>query len=500
MKKFAFRFGCMIVFWMVATVYSTASTDFPPTPAGNRAKEIFAFLNTPDSQSIEKYINKHYTPDFKNAFALAQHKAAFTTTQTIFGHLKLYNISKSAPEEISFTLKSDTRDAWLNVDIVVEADEPHRIQSFGIRPGSAPSSIKPENRIKDLSATDEQIGNGSEPRKILEKRFENFDAFHQDLTAKAEKNEFSGVVLVAKDGMSLFQKAYGFASKRFQVSNRIDTKFNLGSCNKLFTSIAAAQLIEKGKLALDDPVGKYLNMFPAEIAEKVTVRHLLNMRSGWGDYWSLDAYRSRVNNLRMVSDYMDFIKDMPIDYEPGTNFQHSNTGFNVLGAIIEKISGMDYYEYIKKNIYEPAGMTNSDSFHKDGPVVNLAEGYTNMNPFDPAGEGYRWTNRYLMPPRGTPAGGGYSTAGDLLKFDQALRKYKLLTQGYTHMIFKNFKGQPDDPFEPERTFRAMGGAPGISAYLGMDLKSGYTIIVLSNYDFPRAMEVAEEIVQMFEIQ
>jgi D-alanyl-D-alanine carboxypeptidase len=254
-------------------------------------------------------------------------------------------------------------------------------------------------------------------------------------------------------------------------------------------------------LSIDDPIGKYLTQFPKEIAEKVTIRFLLNMRSGWGDYWGNEYYLSHKDQLRSVSDYMDFIKDIPLDFEPGTNFQHSNTGFEVAGAIIEAVTGMDYFDYIKKYIYEPAGMANTDSYNRDGPVKNLAVGYTNMNPNAPEGKEYIWNNTYMLSPRGTPAGGGYSTVEDLLKFDNTLRNYKLLDTTYTNYLISRFQGSPGDPFSPpKKTYRIVGGAPGVNAFLGMDFQSSYSIIVLSNYDFPVAMEVARGIIEMLGLE
>jgi CubicO group peptidase (beta-lactamase class C family) len=317
------------------------------------------------------------------------------------------------------------------------------------------------------------------------------------ISNRVESDEFSGVVLIAKDGRPIFHRAYGFASKRFDAPNQPDTKFNLGSINKSFTAVAISQLAEQGKLSFDDSIGKFLDIFPPEIAEKVEIRHLLNMRSGWGDFWGNEDYLARFSRLREVSDYMEFIKDMPLNFEPGTNFQHSNTGFDVAGAVVEAITGLDYYDYVKKNIYEPAGMVASDSYHKDGPVKNLAVGYTNMNRNDPQGTGYRWENTYMMPPKGTPAGGGYSTAGDLLKYDNALRNNKLLSQTYTDYLFSRFEDRLGAPFTPKGMYRAVGGAPGINAYFAMDLVSGYTFIVLSNYDHPAAVTLADQIIEMF---
>ena len=473
---------------------SAVSVEFPDTPAGHRAKEFVSLLNGEFSRPAEEYIQNDYAPSFRDAFPLATHMQVFNTTKGMFGRLALAEVSQSTATQITFTLRSESRKAWLNVSLSVEDDPPHRIARLGIRPGSRPASLDKEGRAdpeysKEKAAKDSTVS-------VKKTIHVNPEELHKMISAKAENNEFSGVVLVARDGRPLFHRAYGYASKRFKVQNRLDTKFNLGSINKLFTAVAIAQLTEKGKLSLDDPIGKYLDIFPPQIAAKVTIRHLLNMRSGWGDFWGNETYLARVSRLRTVSDYMEFIKDMPLDFEPGTNFQHSNTGFDVAGAIIEKVTGEDYFDYVKRNIFVPAGMANSDSYHKDGPVENLAVGYTNMNRNDAEGTGYRWDNTYMMPPRGTPAGGGYSTAGDLLKYSQALRNHQLLSKPYTDYFLNRFNGKPGDPYIPQGQYRAVGGAPGINAYLAIDFVSGYTFIVLSNYDHPTAVNLTQEIITM----
>ncbi len=389
-------------------------------------------------------------------------------------------------------LKAEKRDAWLNLIIQVEPDEPHRIASMGLMPGSKPDNYEEMEKDRDAPGEGEAMAKS-------DAKFSDLEELEQYLREKERLNEFSGTVLIAQDGDPIFSEAYGYASKRFEVPNKIDTKFNLGSCNKAFTAIAIVQLMEKGKLSLDDPIGKYLDMFSGEIAEKVTIRHLLNMRSGWGDYWSNDHFLSHITRLRSVSDYMEFIQDIPLDFEPGANFQHCNTGFIVAGAVIESVSGMDYYEYIRKNIYEPAGMTNSDSYDKDGPVDNLAMGYTNMNRAGREGTGYEWNNMYSLPPRGTPTGGGYSTVEDLLKFGGALRSFKLLSPEYTAYYLHRFEGALGDSFiPPERPYRIAGAAPGICAFISIDFQTSSDVIVLSNYDFPSGMNVGMDIVKMLE--
>ncbi|HBS87326.1 MAG TPA: hypothetical protein DEA97_12265 [Bacteroidales bacterium] len=319
------------------------------------------------------------------------------------------------------------------------------------------------------------------------------------LSQKTHANEFSGVVLIAKDGKPIFEEAYGYSSKRFDIKNNTDTKFNIGSLSKHFTSIAILQLAEKGLLNLNDTIGKYLDYFPKEISGKVTVMQLINMKSGWGDYWDNAYYVSYRYNLRSVSDYMKFIKDMPLEFENGSEGNHSNTGFEVAGAIIEKITEMNYFDYIRENIYAPAGMLNTDSYDIDNESIkNLAVGYTNEHPCDTVKRIYDWSNTYLrLPAKGSPTGGSYSTAEDLLKFDQAIRSFKLLNEDYTTFLLNLFIGSVGDPFMMNKgILHYLGGAEGVGAVYGQDLMNkdfskGYTIVVLTNYDFQNAIDVYE---------
>lgn len=330
------------------------------------------------------------------------------------------------------------------------------------------------------------------------KEISNLDELNQYLLQKTKVNEFSGVVLIAKDGKPIFEEAYGYASKRFDVKNKIDTKFNIGSLSKRLTSIAILQLAEKGLLNLNDSIKKYLDTFPADISQKVTILQLINMKSGWGDYWDNPYYLAHRYELRNVSDYMKFIKDIPLEFENGSEGHHSNTGFEVAGAIIEKLTQMNYYDYIRKNIFEPAGMLNSDSYDVDGPVKNLAVGYTNENPYDREKTNYEWTNTYLrLPAKGTPTGGSYSTVEDLLKLDQATRKFKLLSKDYTIFLLNMLMGTVGDPFILDKgILHFFGGAEGVGAVLGCDmmdkdLQKGYTIVVLTNYDFQVVVDTYE---------
>lgn len=308
----------------------------------------------------------------------------------------------------------------------------------------------------------------------LVKELENF------LHELSRKDEFSGVVLLAKDYKPIFFKAYGFASKEYNFPNNINTRFNIGSINKFITRIAIEQLKVAGKLKLDDTIGKYLPDYPnREARDKVTIKHLLEMTSGIGDFFGERYQLTPKNKIRNLSDYLPLFADKPLLFEPGTKTQYSNGGYIVLGLIIEKISGKSYFDYVKENIYRIAGMENTDHFEADIPVENVASGYTRFwngeeHPNEP-----RRNNIYTRPARGSSAGGGYSTAEDLLKLIIALKENKLSAPEISREIIGN-------------SIALAGGAPGINALVETFPKKGYILIVLSNYDPPSAERVGKK--------
>ena len=294
------------------------------------------------------------------------------------------------------------------------------------------------------------------------------------LGARTKADEFSGVVLVAKGPRVVFEEAYGFADREKQVPNRKDTKFNLGSINKNFTRVAVHQLARQGKLSLDDKIMKFLPGYPnADAAEKVTVRQLLNMTSGIGDFFGERFDATPKEKIRTLQDYLPLFADLPLEFEPGTSNKYSNGGYVVLGLIIEKASGVDYYTYVRENIFKPCGMSDTDSYPRDAGTPNLALGYVRESE---AAGAPRVLNFATLPGRGSSAGGGYSTARDMLKYVLALADKKIYL--------------PDSA----NGLGIAGGAPGINSVLEWDPRSGYSVIVLTNFDPPTAGQAARRIV------
>jgi len=294
---------------------------------------------------------------------------------------------------------------------------------------------------------------------------------HLDSLAAADR--FSGVVVLARGDTRVFERAYGMADREAGARNVLDTRFNLGSINKAFTQIAIRQLAQAGKLALADTLIQHLPDYPnRDVAERVTIAQLLEHTSGiGGNIFAAPAGGSR-NDLRRTADFMALFAHEPLQFEPGSRQQYSNAGYVVLGAVIERLSGMSYYDFVRANVFEPAGITSTGSYARDSLPPNSAVGYPRGGPGSEA-RGPLRRNTETLPGRGSAAGGGYSTAEDLLRFAQAVREGRI--QG-----------------GPPGGMGIAGGAPGINAILETDI-AGYDLVVLANLDPPAAEDVGRQI-------
>ena len=320
-----------------------------------------------------------------------------------------------------------------------------------------------------------QVPEGN-PRKKRMPDAEVVAALSRHLDQQAAADEFSGVVLLARNGKPLFRKAYGMADLGLKVPNNVETKFNLGSINKIFTRLATTQLAEQGKLSLDDTIAKWLPDYPnKEVAAKVTINQLRDFRSGLGDIFTPEFEAAAKDRFRTPRELFAVFAGKPLLFEPGTKEEYSNAGYVVLGAIVEAVSGQSYDDYVREHVFRPAGMTDTAAYELDVPVPNRAVGYTRESPRGPAPGGGRRNNLFLTLFKGSPAGGGYSTAEDLLRFDTALRTGILFKDG--HKI---------------AGLGAAGGTQGCNALLEQ-MDDGYTLIVLSNYDPPVAGKLGRQV-------
>jgi CubicO group peptidase (beta-lactamase class C family) len=312
---------------------------------------------------------------------------------------------------------------------------------------------------------------------------------------RAAEERFSGAVLVARGDEVLLTLAVGEADRGWHVPNGVETRFNLGSMNKVFTGIAVAQLAERGALALDDPIAKWVDTswLPRALTEKVTVRHLLTHTCGLGSYFNDVFMQSSRALFRAVDDYKPLVQGETLAFEPGTRFQYSNTGMLLLGVVIEKASGQDYFAYVREHVHAPTGMTRTDCYELDQPVEDLAVGYER----DPTAAGGWRNNLFQHVMRGGPAGGGYSTVGDLHRFARALLAGELVGVETLDLLWTDAVGADygcgfSVVDAPQKIVGHSGGFPGISANLDVFVETGWVVAVLANQG-GAAMEVSRAI-------
>lgn len=471
--------SCAILFALNATVAAQTDTPqnkLPESAAGRRVAAYIESFNSGNEATVREFQSKNFVSAILQRRAETERMQMYRQIHGNLGRLTLRRVLQARNDAISILVTAANGES-LRCDFAFETTAPHKITGIS---------------IDQAEAGDESISDSPAPKSELE--LVNAVSAHLDKLAQAD--EFSGVVLLAKNGKPIFQRAYGFASQAYQVLNRIDTKFNLGSINKIFTKIAICQLAEQGKLSFDEAIGKHLPDYPnPQAAESVTILHLLNMSSGIGDIFNDKYANLPKERLRSINDYLPLFASDPLAFEPGTRRRYSNGGYIVLGAIIEAISGEDYFDYVRTHIFKPAGMENTDSYEADAATPKLAAGYT----LRAGGSGERRSNVYTKPVRGSSAGGGYSTAEDLLKFTLALQNLKLLGGEYTKWLLAGMDSAPPAHAQKstvpitEGDLGIAGGAPGINAILELDVASGYTFIVLSNYDPPSAEKVGRQI-------
>ena len=313
------------------------------------------------------------------------------------------------------------------------------------------------------------------------------------LDALAAEDRFSGSVLLARNGRPVLRKAWGMADREKQVPSRPDTRFNFASMGKMFTAVGIAQLVEAGKLGWNDRLSDHLPDFPKETASRVTIAQLLSHQAGFGAYFASPRWREVQSSVRSVSDFVALFRDEPLQFEPGSRFGYSNNGYVLLGAVIERLTGEDYYAAMAKRIFRPAGMTKTGWFMPGTLPADAARSYTNGCAMRRDCTPQPW--RAFPLDHGSPAGGGYSTADDWLAFANALHGGKLIKPATLAEMLKPRSDLP--PGGPSATygwgfglidlagkpaFGHNGGAPGVGAELQTTVDGAVTLIMLTNQD------------------
>jgi D-alanyl-D-alanine carboxypeptidase len=286
----------------------------------------------------------------------------------------------------------------------------------------------------------------------------------------AAEDRFSGVILLARGDSPVLARAWGLADRDRRIPNTVDTRFNIGSINKIFTAAAIHQLASEGRLSLDDTLGAHLAEYPDPTARsQITIRHLLAHRSGIGGNIFRAPDGGTRDDLRTTGDFLALFAGEPLRFPPGSSSEYSNAGYVILGAIVERVSGGSYYDFVQDRLFRPLGMADTGHLHRAALPEGTAVGYTRGAPEG----GALVSNHDHLPGRGSSAGGGYSTAADLLRFALAAGRGEV----------PGVRGG----------LGIGGGAPGLNAVLEMDMPGGYHLVVLANMDPPAAERIAEQV-------
>jgi CubicO group peptidase (beta-lactamase class C family) len=394
------------------------------------------------------------------------------------GGFDLKKAGECAAPQCCAILQERDSDQFARIVVDVDPAEPHAIKEVELRAIPRPADF-PITRTTEAEA---------------------LKAFRAYLDQAAAAGRFSGAALVAKNGKPVLTAVYGMADREKKIPNQIDTKFRIGSMNKMFTATAVLQLVQAGKVNLNDPLGKYLADYPnKDVASKVTIDQLLTHTGGTGDFFGPEFDKHRLE-LRTLQDYVKLYGDRGLAFEPGSRWQYSNYGFLLLGLVVQKASSQDYYDYVREHISKSAGMNSTDFLPEDQAVPGRSVGYTKMK-----GTKEWRPNVDTLPHRGTSAGGGYSTVEDLLAFANALRNDKLLNATYVDLLTTGKVERPgggskygygfgdDISAEGVRCFGHGGGAPGMNGDLKICPQSGYVIAVLANLD-PQAASHASDFI------
>jgi CubicO group peptidase (beta-lactamase class C family) len=460
-----------IVLWLVcllaSSVPANAQVALPDTPAGHSLSAWLDALNAGDREGLQRALNRDLTP--RNRRTVEDELLLRQNT----GGFEVRRVDVSSLTRVEGIVQERDSERFLHFTIEVEPDAPHRFTAFRFVLIPPPAEFAPP-----------RLGEADFVR-----------ALEAEVKKRAAADQFSGTVLVARRDKIIFQYAGGLADRERGIANQPNTRFRNGSMNKMFTAVAILQLVQAGKVSLDAPIGRYLSDYPnTRVASRVTIHHLLTHTGGTGDIFGPQFVEHRLR-LRTHADYLALYGSRDLALEPGRRWQYSNYGYVLLGAIIERVTGMEYYEYLRTHVYLPAGMVSTGSDPEERDIARLAHGY--MRRRDAAG----WhLNTDTLPYRGTAAGGGYTTVADLLRFATALRRHTLLDPRHTALLTSGkVQGGPqqyaygfgDVTVNGVRWVGHNGGAAGMNGDLRIFPDSGYVVAVLANLDPPAADRLSE---------
>lgn len=471
------------------------SDRIPATPLGRLGVALIEAVNSGDSTIITRFVDEHLGVDERSRGAATMARM-LVTLHAQSGGLDVAR-ARMADEALRIMTHARNGRRWLGIQLDPAPGDTTRIANIMLLPMDDPGPRYPPKPWTTTAVSDEQVAT----------------LVRDHLRQAADSDRFSGVVLVAHGDRILVHDAYGYADAASHRRNTRATTFATTSVGKMFTGVAIAQLVNAGRLRFDDTVAKVLPEYPnQDAAKRITVRELLTHTAGVPEPFHSPRFGAAGPSATHGALLATFA-DAPLEMEPGSAFRYSNGNYATLGAIIEKLSGERYEDYLRRHVWKPAGMT-----HVAHPGWTLtpdqAIGYARFAELDPLGVDDRRpeTVRGATPAKSAlrAFGGGSYTAEDLFRFMRALRTGKLVPPALADSLTRGKvnigEGAPvrygfgfyEQDFGTVKVVGHPGSNPdtGHDADVEMFWRAGWTVVVLSNYDAPAGMQVEAPILAL----
>ncbi len=474
---------------LTLTAQNTAKFEWPENDISPIFKEFVTAYNTNDLETLEAFTRKHYEKDYK------KNAAYWPSVFADYGQIEPFRIAEDWGDEnnLAIWFQGKETKAWVGIILNMNKDNT-KIIGKGVIRGMQPSGNLPPYTPVSSDKMNSYLKNYMEQLSKLDR--------------------FSGSILVAKGDTILFEETYGKSNKKLNKENDSNTSFNIASTTKTFTTVAIAKLAEQGKLKFTDSISKFIPEYPKDIANQVTIHHLLTHTSGieLDDYepFNLDNDKAKSLNdaLNAQITHIDSMNEgRRKDFKVLNKHDYSNENFALLGIIIERVSGMSYGEYIEQNIFNPLNMKNSFAdINKLSDYQNKAIGYTYRDKDYNFIGGIRRENGgvglYLA-----PDGGIYSTTRDLYTYFKAINTHTFISKETQELLhkkhvkifeFKDFSYYYGYGFKMSQQGAAINiGHGGVNTGVGSRFeyypKEDYYVIVLSNYGSMAGNVIADHI-------
>jgi CubicO group peptidase (beta-lactamase class C family) len=457
----------------------------------NLSNELLDLFKSNSREETSRFVKERIDPAM---FDLSSEESVVSYILKIAeqsGGLEVLETNRSKPNEKEFLVRARRGGQKARLKIFVSKKNENRLKDFSFE--LLPSEV--EMRVRQWS---NQKMSGRDALAEIGKRAEEL----------AKLDKLSGVLLISKEDKILFHRSYGNRSQSLKKPNRTDTLFSTASMGKMFTAIAVAQLLETGRLSLEDTLDKVLPSYPdKDAARRIKIRHLLSHQSGLGNFFNQEFRRNPDRYVR-PAEYYPLFAEKPLFFEPGTGWVYSNAGMVVLGAVVEQISGGRFEDYLRKNVFKPAGM--KDTFY-DSSKANqerLANSHLRSEISDPLHLELRAERHEKDATRrlASPAGGSFTNARDMFRFVRALQKGRLVKpeiltlfttpQTETAASESYAYGFESFVFNGKKVYGHSGGAPGINSNTLTFADGSYTVVIMSNYDPGFAQKFARDIARL----